>query len=147
MNGEVVATYSPEEVLASEKQDYEAVNVESYELMIGDEFKALSDDEKISRLNAWRKKYTNLQIANSLNITPSTLQNMLRKYGLQNKYNKQTPSNNAYLKREIDCTFVENGVTFTGDMNVDELINKVRHFLSFAGNEKNYEFELKLTKK
>ena len=72
---------------------------------------------------------------------------MLRKYGLQNKYNKQTPSNNAYLKREIDCTFVENGVTFTGDMNVDELINKVRHFLSFAGNEKNYEFELKLTKK
>lgn len=150
MNDDVVKNYPLEKQEATKqdtKDNYEAVNAESYELIDGDEFKALSDDEKISRLNDWRKKYTNIQIANSLGVTTSTLQNMLRKYGLQNKYNKQTTHNNVYSKKEINCTFIENGVTFTGDMNVDELINKVRHFLSFAGNEKNYEFELTLTKK
>lgn len=148
--GDVVATYSAEDVEVIEqdqKDDYTNINTKSYELISGDEFRVLSDDEKISRLNAWREKYTNIQIANSLGMSAGTLQNTLRKYGLQNKYNKQITNVNVYSRKEIDCTFIENGAIFTGNMNLDELINKLKHFLSFAGDEKNYEFELKLTKK
>lgn len=117
------------------------------DMLTYEEWIALNEEDQKKYAIEWRKHHTNNEIAEMLDVHPSTFVQRIRKLGVTKQYGVGSSNSSKKTKNKIDFNFTENGVIFTGDMNLDELTTRVKNFLSFAGEENEYEFTLELNKK
>lgn len=133
----------------TEEMDTEEV----MEILPRNEYTNLPFEEQIELMKYYREHYTVQQIKKDMGLSTSNYYRLLKKLGMHEQIARplNQPRTNKQSKtqtKEITFDFVQNGVKFQGDLNLESLLEKVEGFINFGGgNEGDFEFTFEMTRK
>lgn len=137
LNGEEVAETMQEELM---------------EILPRHQYTSLPLEEQIDLMKYYRENYTVQQIKKEMGLSTSNYYRLLKKLGIHDQIARPLSQPRAKQTKtqtkEITFDFVQNGVKFQGDLNLESLLEKVEGFINFGGgNEGDFEFTFEMTRK
>lgn len=116
------------------------------------EYTNLPFEEQIELMKYYREHYTVQQIKKEMGLSTSNYYRLLKKLGIHDQIARPLSQPRAKQTKaqtkEITFDFVQNGVKFQGDLNLESLLEKVEGFINFGGgNEGDFEFTFEMTRK
>lgn len=164
MNGEeVVESNEVEEVVETpqveEVQEVQEVVGEENEsgILHRDEFAKLTFAEQVKLMKQYRKDFQVEQIKREMGHSTSSYYALMKRLGLhdqiarplsQPRGSQKTQAKVQAQPKEITFDFIQNGVKFEGDLNLETLLEKLEGFIKFGGgNESDFEFKFELIRK
>ena len=152
MNGEEV-------VESNEVEEVQEVVGEENEsgILHRDEFAKLTFAEQVKLMKQYRKDFQVEQIKREMGHSTSSYYALMKRLGLHDQIarplSQPRGSQKAQVKaqpqpKEITFDFIQNGVKFEGDLNLETLLEKLEGFIKFGGgNESDFEFKFELIRK
>ena len=161
MNGEeVVESNEVEEVVETPQvEEVQEVVEEENEsgILHRDEFAKLTFAEQVKLMKQYRKDFQVEQIKREMGHSTSSYYALMKRLGLHDQIarplSQPRGSQKAQVKaqpqpKEITFDFIQNGVKFEGDLNLETLLEKLEGFIKFGGgNESDFEFKFELIRK
>lgn len=161
MNGEeVVESNEVEEVVETPQvEEVQEVVEEENEsgILHRDEFAKLTFAEQVKLMKQYRKDFQVEQIKREMGHSTSSYYALMKRLGLHDQIarplSQPRGSQKAQAKaqpqsKEITFDFIQNGVKFEGDLNLETLLEKLEGFIKFGGgNESDFEFKFELIRK
>lgn len=131
------------------------------DIMSKEEFAKLTFEEQVKTMKSYRKSFTAEDIKKFMNLQTTQYYKLLEKLGLhkrksmeelvamksQEKAKKQGGQTMRKAKQEITMDFNANGVTLQGDLDLQDLLERINGLVAFGGGEENFEFKFELIRK
>lgn len=130
----------------------ETMQEELMEILPRHQYTSLPLEEQIDLMKYYRENYTVQQIKKEMGLSTSNYYRLLKKLGIHDQIARPLSQPRAKQTKaqtkEITFDFVQNGVKFQGDLNLESLLEKVEGFINFGGgNEGDFEFTFEMTRK
>lgn len=153
--------YNEEDYMEEDYMEEDEDNIgDVSKILDKEEFTKLTLEEQRELMNRYVNvdKFTNEQLKIYMQLSTSQFYRLLEKLGLHKRGEQsfrgvarpktQARTTTTKAKRDISVEFANGSVILEGDLDMEELMNRVEGFLNFGGgNEGDYEFRFELVRK